>query len=111
MDISVHAKFKMEGNFNQLIFIWVRNSHKYTKILNLFRFSIVLYVRIIYFSGEPLLLLGEEHSQILSKKGTSFSYTVFSLRPGDPANADPSRRSLINLAKVMLMRFTAKKAL
>ena len=46
---------------------------------------------------------------ILSRKGSSFSYTVFSLRPGDPANAVPSRRSLVNLAKVILMRFTAKK--
>ena len=59
-------------------------------------------------STEPLLLLGQEHSSILSRKGTSFSYTVFSLRPGDPANTAASRRSLVNLAKVILMRFTAK---
>ena len=59
-------------------------------------------------STEPLLLLGQEHSSILSRKGTSFSYTVFSLRPGDPTNTAASRRSLVNLAKVILMRFTAK---
>ena len=59
-------------------------------------------------STEPLLLLGQEHSSILSRKGTSFSYTVFFPRPGDPANTAASRRSLVNLAKVILMRFTAK---
>lgn len=59
-------------------------------------------------STELLLLLGQEHSSILSRKGTSFSYTVFFPRPGDPANIAASRRSLVNLAKVILMRFTEK---